>query len=122
MAIGAIFGGVWLVLFVVSGILFVVFGEVTVRRLRKDPATRRYLGFEFCSGWDIVNAGVALSWPRRLKRRLDNGVLSDFHANTEILLQHTSRLDRILGRAYYATMVSSCLWIALYGLVRNWVE
>ena len=61
MAIGAIFGGVWLVHFVVSGILFVVFGEVTVRRLRKDPATRRYLGFEFCSGWDIVNAGVALS-------------------------------------------------------------
>jgi hypothetical protein len=122
MTIGAVFGWVWLGLFIVSGILFVVFGEVTVRRLRKDPATRHHLGFELCSGWDIVNAAVALSWPAPPKRRPEHGAQSDLHANKEILLQHTSRLDRILGRAYYATMVSSFLWIALYGFVGNWVK
>ncbi len=117
--VGALFGAVYLVLFFLTGTLFIVFGQVTVRRLRKDPATSRYLGFEFFPGWDIINAAVALSWPRRLKWRLDHGPLSDFHANTEILYRHTSRVDRLLARVLYGAMVFGVLCMAGYTILEK---
>ena len=117
--LGALFGAVFLLSFVFWGILLIVFGEVTLRRLRRDPATRGHLGHEFLPGWDIVNVAVALSWPRRLKRRLDHGVLGDFHANTEIMLRHTSGLDRFLARAFYATVIFSVLWLALFIVIEK---
>ncbi len=103
----------------VKGVLFVMFGQVTVRRLRKNPATSRYLGFEFFPGWDIINAAVALSWSRRLKWRLDQGPLSDFYANTEVLYRHTSAGDRLLARVFYGTLLFSCLWLAIIGVARK---
>lgn len=115
--LGALFGGVFLLSFLLWGSLLVVFGEVTVRRLRRDPATRGHLGYEFLPGWDIVNVAVALSWPRRLKRRLDRGVLGGFHANTELVLCHTSLLDRILARTFYWTVVFSVLCLLLFSLL-----
>jgi hypothetical protein len=119
--LGALFGAVFLLSFLLWGSLLVVFGEVTVRRLRRDPATRGHLGHEFLPGWDIVNVAVALSWPRRLKRRLDRGMLGGFHANTELMLCHTSLLDRILARAFYWTVVFSVLWLLLFTvLARLW--
>ncbi len=42
-------------------ILFVIFGLVTVRKLRKNPETKHALGIEFASGWDILNVAGALS-------------------------------------------------------------
>ena len=110
---------VYFVSFLLTGVLFVLFGQVTVRRLRKNPATSRYLGFEFFPGWDIINAAVALSWSRRLKWRLDQGPLSDFHANTEVLYRHTSAGDRLLARVFYGTLLFSCLWLAIIGVARK---
>jgi len=46
-----------------SAILYVVFGQVTVRKLIKNPETKHELGVEFVSGWDIVNVAQALSIP-----------------------------------------------------------
>jgi hypothetical protein len=110
---------VYFVSFLLTGVLFVLFGQVTVRRLRKNPATSRYLGFEFFPGWDIINAAAALSWSRRLKWRLDQGPLSDFHANTEVLYRHTSAGDRLLARVFYGTLLFSCLWLAIIGVARK---
>jgi len=39
----------------IAGFLFVLFGQITVRKLRKNPATKNELGVEFLSGWDIIN-------------------------------------------------------------------
>jgi len=51
-------------------ILFVIFGQVTVRKLRNNPETRHELGMEFASGWDITNVAQALSLPKFLQKRV----------------------------------------------------
>ena len=105
--------------FVLWGILFVVFGEVTVRRLRKDLQVRRQMGYEFFPGWDIVNVAVALSWPRRIMRWLDSRAVLGLHAHSETMYRHTSGLDRFLARAFYWTLIFSCLWPVFCALVRG---
>ena len=53
-------------------ILFIMFGQITVRKLRKYPETINALGTEFASGWDIINVAQALaipkSWARKIKK------------------------------------------------------
>ena len=105
--------------FVLWGILFVVFGEVTVRRLRKDLQVRRQMGYEFFPGWDIVNVAVALSWPRRIMRWLDSRAVLGLHAHSETMYRHTSGLDRFLARASYWTLISCCLCLVLYGVAQR---
>ena len=36
-------------------LLYLLFGQITVRKLRKNPETKQSLGIEFVSGWDILN-------------------------------------------------------------------
>jgi hypothetical protein len=98
----------------VSGLLFVIFGQVTVRKLRKHPATRSLLGVELLSGWDIVNAASALSRPDWLTRRLERGALRDLFADSRALKTHTSRLDRGLARACYWGMRFAVAWIVVW--------
>ena len=45
---------IFLVGCLLSAVLYVVFGQVTVRKLRKNPNTKELLGMEFISGWDII--------------------------------------------------------------------
>jgi hypothetical protein len=49
---------------ILTGIMFVLFGQITVRKLRKNPKTRNALGLEYVSGWDVINAAQALAFPR----------------------------------------------------------
>lgn len=51
--------GILIVVSMVVGILYVAFGQITVRKLRKTPATKDKLGVEFASGWDILNVAGA---------------------------------------------------------------
>jgi hypothetical protein len=99
-----------------AAILYLVFGEVTVRRLRKDPETKKVLGIEFASGWDILNVAHALSWPRSFMQRLEKGLLSALHADSELIYKHTTKLDRVLGRAFYWTWISSIIWLLIWGI------
>ena len=46
------------------GLLYVVFGQITVRRLRKNAAIKDRLGIQLASGWDIINITEALSLPK----------------------------------------------------------
>ncbi len=93
---------------IISWILFVMLGQITVRKLRRNPATKDWLGIEFLSGWDIVNVSFALASPRGLDDRLENGPLAPLYANARVLRSHTTRLDRVLARAHFWS-----LWIAL---------
>lgn len=102
---------------VIGWLLFVIFGQVTVRKLRKNPATRNGLGIEFMSGWDIINAASALARPARLSRRLERGGLRELFADSRAIRTHTTRLDRVLGRACCGTLLFSVIctviWILL---------
>ncbi len=98
----------------ISGLLFVIFGQVTVRKLRKDPATRSLLGIEFLSGWDIVSASSALSRPDWLTWRLERGALRGLFADSQALKAHTTRLDRGLAQACYWGMRFAVAWIVVW--------
>lgn len=85
-------------------ILFVLFGQVTVRRLRKDPETKNTLGMELASGWDIINVAQALSIPKKWSKKLENTPLSFMHANSEVLYKNTYWYDRFLARLFYSLL------------------
>lgn len=83
-------------LFVFFGlVLYVVFGQITVKRLRKDPATKEALGLGFASGWDILNVAQAISLPRAITNRLESSAISTMYANSAVLRQHTTRAERL---------------------------
>ena len=89
---------------IITGIFFVIFGEVTVRRLRKDPETKNCLGMEFVSGGNIVSVAQTLAWPRSLTR--GSGTFG-LMPNAELMYSHTTKLDRFLGRLFYWTMIAT---------------
>jgi len=99
----------------ISLILCVIFGEVTVRKLRKNPETKGELGMEFVSGWDIFNVGFALTLPRKLGRRFKKGPFGMLRADVDLLYKHTTRFDRILARAFGVPWLLSafCLLVLL---------
>lgn len=97
--------------FFIAMILFVIFGQVTVRKLRKNPETKDELGIEFASGWDIINVAGALAMPRWLNRKLRNTPLSYLYANADLLDKSTNTFDRILAALFYWMFVSSVLVI-----------
>lgn len=97
-------------IFVLLGlVLYVVFGQVTVRRLRKNPAIKKALGLEFASGWDVINAAQALSLPRRLTKKLESSPLSAMYADSNLLRQNTTFVDRIIAAVFYWVFIMSSL-------------
>lgn len=88
-------------------ILYVLFGQITVRKLRKNPQTKDQLGVEFTSGWDILNVASALCRPKWLDDRYKKSRLSGLAANAEVLYQHTTLFDRILARIFWYSYVVS---------------
>jgi hypothetical protein len=91
----------------ITAILYVIFGQVTVRKLRKNPATKDRLGMEFVSGWDIFNVAGALSTPKWLRDRFSRSNLSVLIADYQILYDNTTRFDRILARVFWVIYVIS---------------
>ena len=90
-------------------ILFVVFGQTTVRKLRKNRATKDALGIELLSGWDILNVASALTLPKKVIRLLKNSPLSGMRADSGVLYKYTTRFDRILAKVIYSLLVSTAL-------------
>lgn len=84
-----------------SMILYVVFGQLTVRKLRKDEALKDSLGLELASGWDIINVAQALAIPRSWAKKLENSPLSALYAKSESLRENTTRFDRVLAVIFY---------------------
>ena len=90
-------------------ILFVVFGQTTVRKLRKNRATKDALGIELLSGWDILNVASALTLPKKVIRLLKNSPLSGMRADSVVLYKYTTRFNRILAKVIYSLLVSTAL-------------
>ena len=88
-------------------IMFVVFGQITVRKLRKNPVTKDALGTEFSGGWDILNVAGALSTPEVINRRMASSRLAFLRADPELLYKNTTRLDRILARIFFVLFYTS---------------
>lgn len=100
-----------------SLVLYVVFGQVTVRKLRKNPETKDVLGVEFASGWDIINVAQALAIPRSWSKKLEHSPLSSLYAKSECLRENTNRFDRVLAAIFYwAFTVSGIGMIVLVAL------
>jgi len=101
-------------------ILYVIFGQLTVRKLRKNSETKKQLGLEFASGWDIYNVAQALSLPKSLTKKLENSPLASMYANSECLRENTTIVDRLLAYLFYWVFTASGLTLivlaALNGL------
>ena len=100
-----------------SAILYVAFGQITVRKLRKNPATKHDLGMEFVSGWDIINVAQALAMPTSIMRKFKGTKLSFLYANVDLLIQHTNKFDRFLAFIFYWLLMSSGLFMAAWALL-----
>lgn len=98
-------------------VLFVVFGQTTVRRLRKNPTTKEKLGIEFASGWDILNVAGALSTPKWLRDRFNRSSLSFMVADHQALYENTNRFDRVLGRIFWFFYITSATLMILLMIV-----
>jgi len=109
MSLRATLVGGLIIFFVIVSILFVIFGQVTVRKLRKNTKTKDALGLEFASGWDIINVAQALAIPRSWSRKLEKSPLSSLYANSDLLFDHTNKFDRILGAVFYWLLMGSGL-------------
>ncbi len=90
-----------------SLILYVFFGQITVRKLRKNPKTKAALGTEFASGWDILNAAQALAIPKSWAQKLKGSPLSALYADVDVLYEHTNKFDRILAFIMYWVLTIS---------------
>ena len=103
----------------VAGSLFIAFGQITVRKLRRNPATRHHLGIDWVNGEDIAHVAQAFGMPRRLHARAERGALSCMVANSEVIRQHTTRLDRALGwMCYWSAMLCPVIVLGT-GLIVN---
>lgn len=94
---------------ILAGVFFVVFGQKTVKKLRKNPTTKESLGFEYVSGWDIINVAQALAMPDFIMKKLNNSPLSYLFSNAELIRKNTTRVDRILAGLFYWLLMTSGL-------------
>lgn len=103
-----------------SAVLYVIFGQIAVRKLRKNPETKQELGIEFVSGWDIFNVATVLALPKsyaqKMRKRHGAGLL---HANVDLLYKHTTVLDRLLARLFYWSWMLSAFALIML-MILNW--
>jgi len=90
-----------------SCVLLIIFGQITVRKLRKKPETMQELGIELLSGWDIFNVAQALSLPKAIAQKIRDNPMGTMHANPDLLYKHTTVFDRVLARLFYWLALSS---------------
>ncbi len=88
-------------------ILYILFGQITVRKLRRNPKIKDALGLEYASGWDIINVAQALAIPRSWSRKLEKSPLSYLYAKSDILFENTNKFDWVLGATFYWVLTSS---------------
>ena len=101
----------------VSGILYLAFGQITVRKLRNNPKTKDLLGVEYASGWDIINVAQAFSLPRSWTRKIEKSKFSFMYANATVLYENTTKFDQVLGFVFYWVLTITGLSGALLVLL-----
>lgn len=102
--------GIMILLVLISMIMYLIFSQITVRKLRKNPVTKDALGIEFISGWDTFNVAQALSLPQFITNKLKESPISSLYARTDLLNMHTTKLDKVLGFTFYWFFIGSNLF------------
>ena len=100
-----------------SMFLYLLFSQITVKKLRKNPETRENLGVEFISGWDVFNIAQAIALPKYITNKLGKSPISFFYADTELIIRSTSKFDRALAFIFYwlfTTSIVSLLSLAFF--------
>ncbi len=65
------------------------------------------MGLEFYSGYDIFNVAQAVTLPRHMIRKFRDSKLGWLCADADIIYEHTSRFERVLGRVLYLASLLS---------------
>ena len=117
MSLGTTIFALIMLLALFSLICLVLFGQLTVRKLRKNPSTKHELGIEFISGWEIINVAEALASPKGIFQKLKRSPLSPLYANSELLYRHTNRFDRILAKVFYYSLILSGTSLIFYCII-----
>lgn len=112
--------GVMIIMGFITSILFVIFGQITVRKLRKNPKTKDAMGAEFTSGWDILNVASALSRPDWLNNRYKKSKLYFMVADSDILYENTTKFDRVMARVFWISYVITSVF-GISVLIFNWL-
>lgn len=99
--------------------LFLLFSQLTVRKLEKNPQTRDELGFEYISGWNIINTAQALAMPNVLIKKIDKSPLASFFADSESLNRNTNKFDKILAIIFYWLFIFSGMFAAVLVLLNS---
>ena len=108
----------WAVLtLMVSLVLFVLFGQIAVRKLRKNPETKDHLGMSLASGWDIINVANTFCEPKWYRERVKKSPMAALSADYDLLYKHTTLFDRILARVFMCLWVSSGICLILFALL-----
>ncbi|MDN3640872.1 hypothetical protein QWY82_18880 [Simiduia curdlanivorans] len=113
----ALYVGLLIAAALIVGILYLAFGQLTVKKLRKNPKTKDLLGLEYVSGWDIINVAQALAFPSKWSEKLGKSSLSFIYANEKVLAENTTKFDRLLGSAFYWLLIITGLSSALLALL-----
>ena len=102
-----------------SWVLYLLLWQTTVRKLRRNPATRDALGIPiFITGGKTGNVAQACGWPEIVLRISARGPLRALDADRDLVFRHTTRLDRALGRCcFWSWFVSGVATIAFYSVV-----
>jgi len=103
----------------VAAILFLAFSWTTVRKLKKKPETKDGLGFEYVSGWNILNAAQALSIPRFITKKFKSTALSFLYADADLLYHHTNKFDKLLARFFYLVYITAGLSLILLVILKS---
>ncbi len=103
----------------IACVLFVIFGQVTVRKLRKNPETKQALGIEFASGWNILNV-AQLALPQSVAQKIWRRSMG-LEAGPDVLYRYTTTFDRVLARAFYILFVFSGSGFAILVML-NWLK
>ncbi|WDD97403.1 hypothetical protein [Thalassomonas actiniarum] len=106
--------GIILCCTIISWILFILFGQLTVKKLIKNPETKHELGMELVSGRDIINVAQSLALPIALIRKFKRTQMSFFYSDADLLIKHTSKFDRILAKMFYWTFTITGILIVTW--------
>ncbi|PCI45021.1 MAG: hypothetical protein COB51_09380 [Moraxellaceae bacterium] len=115
----AIYVGILIASAFIVGVLYIAFGQLTVKRLRKNPETKDALGLEYVSGWDIINVAQALAFPIAWSKKLEERSFSFMHAKASLLLENTNKFDRFLGAVFYWLLIITGLSSGLLVLLNS---
>lgn len=99
--------------------LFLFFSQITVRKLKNNPITRDELGFEYISGWIIINAAQALAMPNALIKKFNETPLASLFANSELLNRNTNKFDKILAIIFYWLFIFSGIFAAILVILNS---